>query len=52
MDGKGVVIAESDNPKAIYTWLMEWSDLITFEVTPALDDASAGEVLASMKKPS
>ena len=50
LDGKGVLIAETDNPKAIYAWLMEWSDLLTFSVTPALDDAAAGEVLTNMKR--
>jgi len=50
MSGGGVVIAETDNAKALYTWLEQWNDLLEFETTPCLEDAEAGEVLAAAKR--
>lgn len=50
MSGGGVLIAESENPKALYAWLTSWNDLLEFETTPCLNDAEAGEVLASVKR--
>ena len=44
--GKGVAIAESDDPEAIATWLQGWSDLISFDVYPAMDDATAARVIS------
>jgi len=35
----GFVIAESDDPVAIGTWMQEWNDLLDFSVTPIVDDA-------------
>jgi hypothetical protein len=49
MSGGGVAIAESNDPKALYTWLAEWADVLPIEVTPCLEDADAGAVLASLK---
>ncbi len=50
MSGGGVLIAESDNAKPLYAWLSSWNDLLEFETTPCLNDAEAGEVLASVKR--
>jgi hypothetical protein len=49
MSGGGVAIAETNDPKALYAWQAEWSDVISLEITPCLEDADAGEVLASVK---
>ena len=35
---KGIVIAETTDAVAIGKWLQEWTDLLTFEVTPVLYD--------------
>ena len=35
---RGWLIAETDDPAAVARWLQEWSDLISFEVTPVLTD--------------
>ncbi len=35
---RGWFIAEADDADAIARWLQEWTDLITFEVTPVLTD--------------
>lgn len=42
--GGGVVLAETNDAKAIYEWTGQWSDLLEFNVTPVLDDAEAAEV--------
>jgi hypothetical protein len=44
------LIAETSDAKALYSWLSYWNDLLEFETTPCLDDAEAGEVLASQKR--
>jgi Domain of unknown function (DUF3303) len=50
MSGGGVLIAETDDAKALYAWLGYWNDLLEFETTPCLEDADAGAVLASIKR--
>ena len=50
MSGQGFAIADSNDAKAIYRWVAEWSDLLPMAVTPCLEDADAGEVLASLGK--
>ncbi|HEX8712617.1 MAG TPA: DUF3303 family protein [Terracidiphilus sp.] len=50
MSGGGVLIAETDDAKALYTWLGSWNDLLEFETTPCVEDADAGAVLASLQR--
>jgi hypothetical protein len=50
MNGGGVVIAETDDAKALYTWLEQWNDFLEFTTTPCLDDAEAGAVLSAVKR--
>lgn len=50
MSGGGVLIAETNDAKALYTWLNGWTDLLEFETTPCLEDAEAGEVMAATKR--
>jgi len=50
MSGQGFAIAESNNAKSLYLWVAQWSDVIALSVTPCLEDADAGEVLASLGK--
>ena len=49
MNGGGIAIVETSDPKLLYAWVAEWSDLLPLEVTPCLADAEAGEVLQSVK---
>jgi Domain of unknown function (DUF3303) len=49
MSGGGFAVAETNDPKALYTWQAQWADVIPLEVTPCLEDADAGEVLGSLK---
>jgi hypothetical protein len=50
MSGQGFAIAESGDVKAIYLWRAQWADLLPITITPCLEDADAGEVLASLGK--
>lgn len=50
MSGGGVVIAETSDAKALYSWLSHWNDLLEFETTPCVEDAEAGAVLAALKR--
>ena len=50
MSGGGVLIAETDDGKALYSWLSYWNDLLEFQTTPCLEDAEAGAVLASLNR--
>jgi Domain of unknown function (DUF3303) len=50
MDGKGFAISESTDPKAMYRWTAQWADLLPLTVTPCLEDADAGEVMASLPR--
>jgi hypothetical protein len=50
MSGRGVLIADTTDAKALYTWIGQWNDLLDFETTPCVEDAEAGEVIASLKR--
>jgi len=50
LSGGGVLIAETNDAKALYAWLAYWNDLLEFQTTPCLDDAEAGPILASLKR--
>jgi hypothetical protein len=50
MSGGGVLIAETDDAKALYSWLAHWNDLLEFQTTPCVEDAQAGEVMAAIKR--
>ena len=46
--GHGVAICETSDANALYFWQAQWSDLLPMSVTPCLDDAEAGQVLAKL----
>ena len=50
MNGQGFAISELSEPKAMYRWVAQWSDLLPLTVTPCLEDADAGEVMASLPR--
>jgi hypothetical protein len=51
LDGAhGFIIAESADPKAIFAWIAEWTELVNFTVTPVLDDSEAVGVWQSIRK--
>jgi hypothetical protein len=49
-NGQGFAICDSMDGKALYQWTAQWADLLVFTVTPCLEDADAGPVLASLPK--
>ena len=50
MSGLGVAIIESSDAKAMYLFQAQWADVIAITITPCLEDADAGAVLASLGK--
>ena len=44
--GQGVHICECDDPIAFAKWAQVWSDLVSIEIYPALDDEDAAKFLA------
>jgi Protein of unknown function (DUF3303) len=41
---------ETTDPKALFSWVAEWSDLLPMETTPCLEDAEMSAVLQSLKR--
>ena len=50
MSGAGFAITESDDAKAMFQYQAQWADLLAMTVTPCLEDADAGQVMASLGK--
>jgi hypothetical protein len=48
MSGQGFAVTESNDAKAMFLYQAQWGDLIAMTVTPCLEDADAGAVLASL----
>jgi hypothetical protein len=48
MNGQGFAISESTDAKAMYQWVAQWSDVLSLTVTPCVEDADAGAVMASL----
>ncbi|WP_426114617.1 DUF3303 domain-containing protein [Pseudomonas sp. DSP3-2-2] len=46
----GFGIAETDDITLIQKWVLQWSDLLTMEVHPALTDEQAAPLLAAALK--
>lgn len=50
MNREGFAISESDDPKAMFEWYAQWSNVMEITVTPCVEDAEAGPILAAMAK--
>jgi len=50
MSGAGCAVVETTDAKALYTWVAEWSEFLSMQTTPVLEDADAGPILAAMFK--
>ncbi|MDO8252030.1 MAG: DUF3303 domain-containing protein [Rhodoferax sp.] len=50
MSGQGFAITESSDAKAMFLFQAQWADLLALSVTPCLEDAEVGPVLASLGK--
>ncbi len=42
---RGFLLAEADDVKAMAAWTYEWSDLLSFEIAPVLDDDEFSDVI-------
>ena len=47
-NGKGFMVAESDDAKAMYAYFAQWQEFMEIESTMAVDDVEAAEVLSRM----
>ena len=45
---KGFMLAETDDPKALFRWVSEWADVIDFVIEPVLRDDEAAPILREM----
>ena len=43
---RGVTIFECDDAQAMAQWGQQWTDLISFETYPAIDDAGFSKILS------
>jgi hypothetical protein len=50
MNGTGFAISESNDPKAMYQWYAQWANVMEITVTPCVEDAEAGPILAALAK--
>jgi hypothetical protein len=46
-EGEGFCICETSNPVALGKWMMQWSDLLEFRISPVVDDQGALQMLSS-----
>lgn len=45
----GYVLVEASNPKDIANWVLQWSDLLPYEVRPVITDEELGDLLERHK---
>ena len=50
MSGQGFAITESNDATAMFQYHAQWADVLAIAVTPCVEDADAGAVLASLGK--
>ena len=43
---RGFLIAEASELEAVAKWTQQWSDLLTFEIDPVLDDEQFMQVIS------
>lgn len=42
-------VVETDNPAALADWTLQWSDLLSYEVTPVIGDEELGALFQKHK---
>lgn len=45
LDGKGVIVAEADDPVSVGRWVEEWADVMDFQVSPVVRDEQLAQIL-------
>jgi Protein of unknown function (DUF3303) len=48
---RGFVLAETSDAKTVYAWVLNWTDMVSFDVVPVLEDAEFAEAIAQHFKP-
>ena len=43
---KGFLLAEASDAVALTSWIQQWSDILSFEITPVIDDEQMMQVIA------
>jgi len=46
----GFAVAESNDVAPLQRWVLDWSDVLTMEVRPAITDEQLGSSLAALKE--
>ena len=46
---RGFMLAETDDAKALFSWVSEWAALIDFVIEPVVTDEEAGGLLKAAK---
>lgn len=46
---KGFMLVEADDPKPMFRFIAEWSDIMDFQIEPVITDEEAGPILAEMQ---
>lgn len=47
-NGKGCLVVEASDHKQVLEAVLEWSEFMQIEATPAIEDQEAGEVLGKL----
>jgi Protein of unknown function (DUF3303) len=50
MDGRGFAVSEATDAKLMFQWYQQWIDVLNLTVTPCVEDAEAGAVMAALPK--
>ena len=45
---RGFMLAETDDPKALFRWVSQWADLVDFEIDPVIEDEDAAPILKDL----
>jgi hypothetical protein len=43
------VLAETDDPRRLYRWVIGWADLIDFKVVPVIEDDDVAPILQELQ---
>lgn len=46
--GEGFAVAETDDAKALFEWVAEWTEHMEIQACPAIEDTDAGAVMQSL----
>jgi hypothetical protein len=44
---RGITVCEADDAQAVAAWAQQWTDLLSFDIFPAIDDAGFAKLLGA-----